>query len=235
MLLYGLVSTVAWWCMVVSTWLAQRSSAWPRPRPTVEIATNTLSDIPLTVIPVSTPAPHRPGDPPLTYPSSPLSESPMMPCSESGLASEAAGVNGDTAMPDHDDGLAVWSRRFSRAGKVLAFLNALFLFGLCLAQLGNGFSNCWCDGSYIGLRSNAYITFVIPDSSFASVRSAWGGAIFLGIATSSLFAVLIVFAKKLAIRTDLRCSVGLSHVTDSNYLRHGLVNKEKGCSGSLPN
>ncbi|SJL10016.1 uncharacterized protein ARMOST_13398 [Armillaria ostoyae] len=195
-LLYGLVSTVAWWCMVVSAWLAQRSSAWPRPRPTVEIATNALSDIPLTVIPVSTPAPHRPGDPPLACPSSPLSGSPVMPCSGSGLALEAARANGDTAMPNHDDGLAVWSRCFSRAGKVLAFLNALFLSGLCLAQLGNGFSNCWRDSSYIGLRSNAYITFVIPDSGFASFRSAWGGAIFLGIATSSLFAVLIIFAKK---------------------------------------
>ncbi len=38
--------------------------------------------------------------------------------------------------------------------------------------------------------------FVFPDSDFASLRTAWGGAIFLGITISSLFAVLIIFAKK---------------------------------------
>ncbi|PBL04464.1 hypothetical protein ARMGADRAFT_861829, partial [Armillaria gallica] len=70
---------------------------------------------------------------------------------------------------------------FSRAGKTLAFLNALFLFGFCLAHLGNGFSNCWCNSSYIGLRSHAYMAFVFPDNDFASLRTAWGGAIFLGI------------------------------------------------------
>ncbi len=40
------------------------------------------------------------------------------------------------------------------------------------------------------------MAFVIPDNDFASLRTAWGGAIFLGIAISSLFAVLIIFAKK---------------------------------------
>ncbi|KAK0194164.1 hypothetical protein F5146DRAFT_998598 [Armillaria mellea] len=186
---YGLVSTVAWWCMVVSAWLAHRSSAWPGPRPAMEIAMKTLPGIPLPVIPM--PAPHLPSDPPLTYPSSPTALS-----SETCLASEAR-ANGSTALPNHDDdGMAVWSRCFSRAGKTLAFLNALFLFGFCLAQLGNGFSNCWCNSSYLGLRSHAYMAFVIPDSDFASLRTAWGGAIFLGIAISSLFAVLIIFAKK---------------------------------------
>lgn len=188
-LVYGLVSTVAWWCMVVSAWLAQRSSGWPGPRPAVEIATKTVPHLSLLVIPM--PAPHLPSDPPLAYPSSPTTLS-----SESCLAVETARINGITASPKHDDGLAVWSRCFSRAGKTLAFLNALFLFGFCLAQLGNGFSNCWCNSSYIGLRSHAYMAFVIPNNDFASLRTAWGGAIFLGIAISSLFAVLVIFAKK---------------------------------------
>ncbi|KAK0484940.1 hypothetical protein IW261DRAFT_1459596 [Armillaria novae-zelandiae] len=186
-LVYGLVSTMAWWCMVVSAWLAQRSSAWPGPRPAVEIATKTVPFLPLPVIPM--PAPHLPSYPPLTYP-------PTTPSSESCLASETARINGITASPNHDDGLAVLSIYFSRAGKTLAFLNALFLFGFCLAQLGSGFANCWCNSSYIGLRSHAYITFITPDSDFASLKTIWGGAIFLGIAISSLFAVLVIFAKK---------------------------------------
>ncbi|KAK0236302.1 hypothetical protein EDD85DRAFT_636622 [Armillaria nabsnona] len=195
-LLYGLVSTVAWWCMVVSAWLAQRSSAWPGPRPAVEIATKPMPHIPLTAIPISMPALYLAGDPPLTYPSSPSSESPTAFSSESSTAPGTAKAKGDTASSNHDDGLAVWSRCLSRGGKALAFFNALFLFGICLAQLVNGFSNCWCNSSYIGLQSKAYVALVIPQSDFASLRTAWGGAIFLGVAISSLFAVLIIFAKK---------------------------------------
>ncbi|KAK0484981.1 hypothetical protein IW261DRAFT_871129 [Armillaria novae-zelandiae] len=187
-LVYGLVSTVAWWCMIVSAWLAQRSSAWPGARPAVDIATERVPLLPLPVTPM--PAPHLPSDHPLTCLSSPTT-------SESCLASEmATRINGITASPNHDDGLAVWSRCFSQVGKTLAFLNALFLFGFCLAQLGNGFSNCWCNSSYIGLRSHAYMAIVIAENDIASLRTAWGGAIFLGIAISSLFAVLVIFAKK---------------------------------------
>ncbi|KAK0205142.1 hypothetical protein DFS33DRAFT_1383048 [Desarmillaria ectypa] len=190
-LVYGLVSTVAWWCMVVSAWLAQRSSTWPRPRPAIETATNALSHIPLTAIPISMPVPNLSSKPPSAC------ELPQTtPSSESCRSRATARTNGDTALPNHDDGLAVWSRYFSRIGKALAFFNALFLFGLCLAQFGNGFSNCWCNSSYIGLRSKAYMAFVIPNGDFASLRTAWGGAIFLGTAIASLFAVLIIFSKK---------------------------------------
>ncbi|KAK0469379.1 uncharacterized protein EV420DRAFT_28246 [Desarmillaria tabescens] len=190
-LIYGLVSTVAWWCMIVSAWLAHRSSTWPGPRPAMEIATDTLAHIPLTAIPISMPAPNLPSEPLSACQSSQTT----LP-SESCGRKETVGANCGTALPNHDSGFTVWSRRFSRAGKTLAFLNALFLFGFCLAQLGNGFSNCWCNSSYIGLRSKAYVALAIPSSDFASLRTAWGGAIFLGIAISSLFAVLIIFAKK---------------------------------------
>ncbi|KAG7451519.1 uncharacterized protein BT62DRAFT_1000769 [Guyanagaster necrorhizus] len=186
-LLYGLVSTVAWWCMIVSAWLAHRSSTWPGPRPAMEITTDESSHLPLTAISMPMLAPS--GEPPSTDRSSRTTLS-----SESCRSTKNTRASVDTAPPD--DGLAVFSRFFSYAGKTLAFLNALLLFGLCLAQLGNGFSNCWCNSSYIGLRSKAYTAFLIPSSDFASLRAAWGGAIFLGTVISSLFAVLIIFAKK---------------------------------------
>jgi hypothetical protein len=75
-------------------------------------------------------------------------------------------------------------------GKVLAFLNALILFGNCLLQFTGVYYSCYCQSNRIGMGLNAYMAYPNDDvSAQISERFWWGG---FGMAVGTSVACLLV-------------------------------------------
>ena len=80
---------------------------------------------------------------------------------------------------------------FRRIGHALATLNAIWLVVSCLFQLVKFYDQCYCDSSYLGLRSKAYAVFNPIDYDIAIMKKAWYWGVGLGASCSFAFFAFI--------------------------------------------
>ncbi|CAK5284094.1 unnamed protein product [Mycena citricolor] len=80
--------------------------------------------------------------------------------------------------------LAVFLRRL---GKVLATLNAAWIFTAFFLQFGNFFDRCYCNSDALGLGKRAHVVMTLLGPDISAMRGAWIGGVALGIVGSILF------------------------------------------------
>lgn len=68
-----------------------------------------------------------------------------------------------------------------RAGKTLASINAIGLIFICIFQFSNGFDNCYCNSSKLGLGKLAYdVITLLPADAPAIIGAYIGGIVLAG-------------------------------------------------------
>lgn len=71
-----------------------------------------------------------------------------------------------------------------KSGKVLAFLNALILFGNCLLQFTGAYYSCYCQSNRMVMGSNAYMAYPSDAVSAQISERFWWGGIGMAVGTS---------------------------------------------------
>ncbi|OAX33736.1 hypothetical protein K503DRAFT_775287, partial [Rhizopogon vinicolor AM-OR11-026] len=80
--------------------------------------------------------------------------------------------------------LSDWLRRI---GKLLAFVNSIWVIALCALQYSNFYDTCYCDSSVIGRGDTAYTVIIESAAQIAQTEAAWLGTVVFAITTASLF------------------------------------------------
>jgi hypothetical protein len=85
-------------------------------------------------------------------------------------------------------------------GKLLAFLNTLWLVASSLMEFTGGFDNCWCKGNYVGMGDKGWIVlFKGATDLAAAARLPWGGGLALTLFVCFISYIFFFFG---SVKTD---------------------------------
>lgn len=79
-----------------------------------------------------------------------------------------------------------------QTGKILAIANAMWLIISSLIEFSSGFSNCYCQSTYIQLQANAYVT-LFPDAKSLEQKSIKPSAMATLTSAVTCFITIFVF------------------------------------------
>jgi hypothetical protein len=80
--------------------------------------------------------------------------------------------------------------------KILATVNAIWLFLTAIYQYSNLGHNCWCNSSKLGLHQKAYIIVIIPDDLASGEVTIWIGGLVMSFLAPGLFLLAINLLRK---------------------------------------
>ncbi len=80
--------------------------------------------------------------------------------------------------------------------KILATVNAIWLFLSAIYQYSNFGRNCWCNSSKLGLHEKAYVMVIIPNDLVISGAFIWIGGLVMSILAAGLFLLAINLLRK---------------------------------------
>ena len=85
-------------------------------------------------------------------------------------------------------------------GKLLAFLNTLWLVASSLMEFTGGFDNCWCKSNYVGMGDKGWVVlFKGATDLAAAARLPWGGGLALTLFVCSISYIFFFFG---SVKTD---------------------------------
>ncbi|KAJ8073074.1 hypothetical protein PM082_019942 [Marasmius tenuissimus] len=89
--------------------------------------------------------------------------------------------------------LFAWSSIFlRRSGKILGFLNAMWLIMVCVFQVTGFFKRCYCDSSVMSRGAEkAYMVINTLDPDIKAMMAGWIGGMVLGVGTAVVFIVFM--------------------------------------------
>jgi len=80
--------------------------------------------------------------------------------------------------------------------KILATVNAIWLFLSAIYQYTNLGNNCWCSSTKLSLHEKAYVVVITPNGLAISGAFIWIGGLVMSILAAGLFLLAINLLRK---------------------------------------
>ncbi|KAK1217199.1 hypothetical protein PQX77_020152 [Marasmius sp. AFHP31] len=89
--------------------------------------------------------------------------------------------------------LLAWSSIFlRRLGKIVGFLNAIWLIMVCVFQMTGFFKRCYCDSSVLSRGADkAFMVINLLEPDMEAMMAGWIGGMVLGVGTAVMFIVFM--------------------------------------------
>lgn len=102
--------------------------------------------------------------------------------------SSAAEKQHFTTRPSVLRAIAIYLRRL---GKLIAYINSIWVIMCCVFQFSNFYDRCYCNSSIFGLGKNAYAVIQFTQADISKMRIAWIGGAILGGGSAMIFTLLL--------------------------------------------